>query len=232
MTNNVVNDVHRYTAIIKDRRLEQLIWNTTTDFPCSNYFDLRPFVADKSIVVILESPHRDEFCYKRNGIMPIAPAQGVTGANIERIFKEHLKIAVQKGFLNDGEYPAIIANPVPWQASLWFFYRYREGINGKDKVKNVIWDALWNHPLVINDFKRRLSSYHPCLIYNSCTVKRADWEKKPDAQKSFHYTLRWFLSTDYKDIVINTYHPAISYYYAKMESNIYPTISFDIQHRQ
>jgi hypothetical protein len=218
VTKNLVIDVSRYYALIKNRKVRSLICNEAKDFPCSQYFDIDPFKSNGAIVLILESPHKDEYCYCHDKIHPIAPAQGSSGENIEHFLKIHIQYAVKNDLLSDGCYPIIIANPIQWQTSLWHYHR--KGIKSSGYIRNDVWLALWNceGDLVKNDFVKRLDSYQPVLVINACTGKSKDYEHDiivkassdtKEASIPIHYHVENMikrLKRNYKTISI--YHPA------------------------
>lgn len=83
---NVVPDVDRYRLGLADDRVALHPHPVCEVSPCSNrYYDILPEDPTanycKTIVIVLESPHKDE--YLRDVSQHIAPAQGTTGSNIQ-----------------------------------------------------------------------------------------------------------------------------------------------------
>ena len=83
---NVVRDVDRYRLSPSDEKITLHPHSVCEVSPCSNrYYDILPEEAsvhyNKTVVVILEFPHKDE--YLRDVSQPIAPAQGTTGSNVQ-----------------------------------------------------------------------------------------------------------------------------------------------------
>lgn len=193
---NVVPDVDRYRLHMEDGRIALQPHSQCRVAPCSNrYYDHDPIVArveEKTIVIVLESPHKDE--YLRNVGQPIAPAQGVTGSNIQGWFDCVLgscpalysELCVESSRL-------VLVNPVQFQASLASIIKCTEQTPSKrkekirEKIRDKVWTALWsvqrtstsqgcegmaNAPSPIRDcFMIRLSTYEPDYIINACTSK-------------------------------------------------------------
>lgn len=165
-----VPDVHRYT----------ICWPEDADAPClrlhpardsrfkhSAFCDRAPALSESEriVLLLLESPHIKEYRPDCSGrIRPVAPAQGHTGTQI----KWHLATVLKNGLcrdLCDGA-SVVIANPVPYQASLG--YILKKGV-GWRSVKNEVWAALWNIEAIRNDFHERLRGYNPRIVINACT---------------------------------------------------------------
>lgn len=202
ITKNLVSDVFRYTAEIIDNQCEHLHWNDTTAFPCSKYADLIPPIANTTIVLLLESPHKDEYCYRQSGVFPIAPAQGITGKGIENKLREVISEAFQMESITvkDGFYPVILSNPVPWQASL--HYCYKDDTNMHSDLKNLIWRRLWKLESIKADFKRKLNQYSPVLIINACTGGN-----RPGSLNSGIQT--FLKKNDFSNITSRSNHPSM-----------------------
>lgn len=106
--NMAVKDVHRYDVeITKDNDLitTELSHNDDTGFPCSRYMDLKPPENTKSMVLVLESPHIDEFSGVLSSAKPIAPAQSTTGRNIEQHILKHIEFAIRIKPIVADKYP-------------------------------------------------------------------------------------------------------------------------------
>ena len=124
--------------------------------PNSNY--------NKTIVIVLESPHKDE--YLRDVSQPIAPAQGSTGSNIQGYLDCVLrKSPALRDELEDQETRVILANPIQFQTSL------ASVIQPSDwhRVRNAVWRTIWSCQLMQDDFCARMESYSPDVIINACT---------------------------------------------------------------
>lgn len=132
----MVPDVYRYIAFIKNGELT-LGQHLKSDIPCTRFFDHTTCNYPKSIVLILESPHSEEYCYRNDVMYPIAPAQGATGDNLHLFIYNYIKKAILDSGIKDGFYPVIIVNPIPWQTSLDYVLVNRGKMN--KTVKEEVW---------------------------------------------------------------------------------------------
>ena len=154
----------------------------------------------ETVVVVLESPHREEYV-DGDVNCPIAPAQGVTGCNIDRWLPHVLKAdaITEAGLQLANDSRVIIANPVQFQASLACIHGGRLEFEGKRlnwrKLRNEVWKVLWDQQKEEN-FSARLCVYKPELILNCCTA-----ELQPEVT-------RWLHSKNYGSITFCTDHPS------------------------
>lgn len=165
--NRKVSDVHRYNLVYNADK-----WILTK--PCGNPIDAknvsecdRPITNTEeanNILVILESPHKDE--YDEN-FKPIAPANGATGKNFSKYFiSQVLPILSSLGLTlcNKKTYSICFVNPVPFQASLYEIITEESNSNLTEKIWRKLFDKCEN------DFKTRVQRYCPIVIINSCTT--------------------------------------------------------------
>jgi hypothetical protein len=136
------------------------------------------------IVLLLESPHKDEFDYKYfstdgenteiTKMTPMAPARGSTGTAIDH----HLLTVLMPIIKKDGEYKIFIVNPIQYQTSLWAIHgkplAKKRKKTEEGKLRDEVWKALWdfkdsNAFIFQDDFRNRLNSYSPEIIINCCT---------------------------------------------------------------
>ncbi len=134
-----------------------------------------PSVGSHTVLLLLESPHIKEYGgdAKAGSMSPIAPAQGATGTRI----KTHFADVLQRSDLTRelcGHARVIVANPIPYQASLGSILDLsnisvdkRPAI--KRRVRDSVWEALWNMEKVRRDFEERLLRYAPGVVINACT---------------------------------------------------------------
>ena len=126
--------------------------------------------ANPVVLLLLESPHADEYMCDRESarIQSIAPAQGVTGDRINAHLAEVLKHGLSPE--DCGGASVVIANPVPYQASL-------VSISNQQKkwrpVGDAVWAALWKIEAVREHFAERLRQCNPDIVINACTGARA-----------------------------------------------------------
>ena len=112
--------------------------------------DIAKEYEGKTIVIVLESPHiceyDDDF---------VSPALGVTGNNLGKWFSDILTTVPL-----EGKYRIILMNSIQYQCSL--------GRNTK-QYRDAMWLKLWFKERLKENFKKRLHSYSPDIIFNLCT---------------------------------------------------------------
>ena len=125
-----------------------------------------------SIVLLLESPHKNEYEYIDRGFARRKkPACGKTGEQIDLCLGTVLlHILIETGLVNSGCH-VVISNPIQFQTSLYAIHKQEAG--NWTTLRNNVWRALWdadereNH--ITQCFQRRLGRYHPKVIINACT---------------------------------------------------------------
>lgn len=136
----------------------------------NNFKDILPAnnFGGRTLVVILESPHRNEYLDCDIG-EPIAPAQCTTGNNIRDkladILNGHDDLSTH---LISGT-RVILCNPVQFQASLASVVS-----DGQAPLTKPVWKKIWALNEVKQNFLCRLSSYRPDFIINACTRELKD----------------------------------------------------------
>ena len=167
-----VKNVYRFSIKKKQGKLRLYYFiEKDNEFINSKYNDQKVDVEShlESILLILESPHKNEFDENFN---PIAPAQGDTG---DFIYEEIIQVLmiVQKDFpLKEGEeYRLLIANPVTCQTSM--NYLHKEGLKSSYKtLRDKVWITLWeNEPEFQNQFRQLISLTQPIIVLNACTFE-------------------------------------------------------------
>lgn len=125
-----------------------------------------------TIVVVLESPHKDEFFDGNSERDDPMPAMGDTGDNIIKYFSSVLmkyinQIGMSNGVISrrtsgieNGKYRIALVNVVQYQCSL--------GEPTKE-FRNKVFCKMWNFPKVKKDFIHRLKIVNPTIIINCCT---------------------------------------------------------------
>jgi hypothetical protein len=126
----------------------------------------------KSLVFILESPHKGEYHVINGKWTAREPLTGSRG-----VFETHLASVLKKLNLRD-PIRIVLCNPVQWQASLHRFYLTKTRTGRKWKlqgsIRKQIWCQLWNYsqdgeePVQAN-FVSRLLAYNPKFIINACS---------------------------------------------------------------
>lgn len=114
---------------------------------------------EKIIVIVLESPHIDEFNKKKFNVAP-APALGSTGCNLDKYFCKVIERCFKKYMVKDGKYHVILSNAIQYQCSL-----------GADTevFRDRVWLKLWLNRSFKKYFIARLKEYSPDIIMNFCT---------------------------------------------------------------
>lgn len=199
----MVPDVYRYIAFIKKGELT-LGQHLKSDVRCTRFLDHRAHSYPKSMVLLLESPHSNEYCYRNDEMYPIAPAQGTTGDNLHLLIYTYLKKAIPDCVIKDGFYPVIIVNPIPWQTSLDYVLMNCGKMN--KTVKEEVWRKIWVVPGVKEHFKTRLDSYKPRLFINACTGGKFSRDESKTTLNNLVYR---YLHANFSDVkIVNTYHPS------------------------
>jgi hypothetical protein len=120
---------------------------------------------DKTMVIILESPHIDEYSEPTF----IHPALGKTGKALMHCFPSiYEKAKSLYDANNEYTWRVILMNSIQYQCSL--------GENTKI-YRDHMWLKLWFDGKCSEDFIDRLRSYQPDIIYNFCT--KGDHENEP-----------------------------------------------------
>lgn len=185
--NSIVDDEIRYKITVNNKEIkkEQVERNLEN-------IDL------KTIILLLESPHRSEYFIKDNVLRPIGPAKGKKKTEAGGAIEEYLTNILKKVGLNEGSYYLIIVNPIQFQTSL-------DCIHGKGLVKeikeirNLVWKNLWEQNDIRINFNKRLAEYKPIRIINACTE---------ELQPYVNFEL---IMNKYKYITYTTTHPAITW---------------------
>lgn len=171
-----VPDVWRYTVHVKGGEVLPLIPVVEPSI-LSNYPD-RPAVdaaGSETILLILASPHKDEYVRKPNGqLTPKAPAQGRNWLGAGRAIHSYGRDVLRELDLADGEYSLLIANPVPYQCSLSSVAPgYQAPLD--PIVRDHVWRQLFRLKVIRRDFLDRCMRYRPRIILNCCaTALRAE----------------------------------------------------------
>lgn len=111
-----------------------------------------------TIVIVLESPHIDEYSSDKK-FCP-TPAIGKTGTNLQKYFNQE-KIFENIEIIGENKnYRVILMNVIQYQCSL--------GVSTKI-YRDAIFDGLLKDDDIISNFVNRLKSYNPDVVFNGCT---------------------------------------------------------------
>lgn len=193
-----VEDVYRYDIDMSRNEYHKLdTLEKCEKFSNSDYGDkLVGDAQNTKILLLLESPHEKEYIYDEDTLIPIAPAQGNTGKNIEKYLDLVINEMKYKHGINfeNKKYSIIICNPVPYQTSLKYYHK--KGLNGiYDKLRNDVWEKVFKQKSVNTNFLNKLKEYKSEVIINACTggctelVEKCIEENKKDIKyKSYIVT--------------------------------------------
>jgi hypothetical protein len=127
--------------------------------------EARQYTSPGGTVVILESPHKDE--YSKDGTFePLIPLNGTRSTQrffqfLGPIFEA---IEARGGTVPEGD--VILCNPIQWQTSL---HRITKANFLVSEIRDEVWSRVWSIGAVQAHFEARLRSYRPGLIINACT---------------------------------------------------------------
>lgn len=136
--------------------------------------------AKENILIILESPHKDE--YSEDGAFtPRSPANGKTGVHFFENFHERvIPILKSRKLKLDCKqiYRVFLVESVPYQTSLIKIHEIALTDKKQGKVATSIRDKVWNvlYLKYESTFKELVASYNPAIILNGCTS--SDSKKK------------------------------------------------------
>ncbi len=121
-----------------------------------------------NIVLVLESPHKEEYNKKFD---PLGPAQGATGQHMERYLGKDILPEIEKIMKTslEGEYNLVICNPLQYQTSLYQLHKKPLTYKAAKKLRDTVWKSLFEQEDLKEDFKKRLLLLKPEIIINGCT---------------------------------------------------------------
>lgn len=205
----VMPSVYRYRYVWKDNSyMLQDLHSHEKQIPESVYNDgsVSSLTNQNTILVVLESPHKEEY---NNDFEAIAPAQGKTGRIISRKLETILQFIADNKLYDFGkcDLDVVITNPVPYQTSLYEIHH--RALKGEyRKLRNDIWKILWiNKHKLRTVFKQHIKTTNTRLILNCCTSMMRDEVNKI------------LCSVDGYDEIVNLFHP-IAWTFRKNISDI------------
>ena len=151
---NISDD--KYEFKLHDKYDETIIRNKS-DY-CKYYPNHKKYL---DLVVILESPHIDEFKSKAKDRLEnkYRPANGVTGKK----FKENFATIINNEHsskLMKNNYIVHIVNSIQYQCSLGIKPIY---------FRDYVWLTLWKQENIRKSFRDRINTINPIIIINCCT---------------------------------------------------------------
>ena len=125
------------------------------------------FSAKRTLAIILESPHKDEYC---DGLIPRGPAMGTTGRNIRIGLLNAIERSscVRQRVVHGTR--VVIMNPVQFQTSLYAIHKNRSVPKcRRSELRDITWNCIWSVQEIRDEFKCRLRNYQPHTVLNLCT---------------------------------------------------------------
>lgn len=219
-----VADIHRYDLkhsigewmLFEPGKNNLAILKLLSEKPSKHDRPITPSAQANNILIVIESPHKDEYDESDEKFLPLAPANGATGVNFLQYFASPCLNVVLDKLINQFNlnldesktYSICFVNPVPFQASLHFIFKddHFKDDHFKEKFKEKVWKVLFTYCNVW--FTERVRSYNPSIIINACTCNLKNHVK--DA-----------IDAPYSQIncnnKLNAYHPS-SWYGKKLYS--------------
>lgn len=117
---------------------------------------------ENSIVVVLESPHKDEYDPSFQPLEPLTGSRRVFRAHLPSVLREiSRRVQGLRGIV-------VLSNPVQYQASL---ARILDSEKIVPAIRDAMWKELYGIARIRQDFLGRLRSYEPRVVINACTAK-------------------------------------------------------------
>lgn len=124
----------------------------------------------KTIAIILESPHVDEYTSVNDKLIPIAPAQGQIGKKIEtNLEKLILYLSSQFVIKENDLYRIVIINAIPFQTSLHYIHQKLMD-NSYRELRDKVWMKMWGEISSIkSDFNEMIGTLKKdSILINAC----------------------------------------------------------------
>jgi len=196
-----VKNVTRYSLKKREDKFELFeLDRSHVDFKTSKFIDhpIGESSIAQSIVIILESPHKDEYDYENDLIIPIAPSQGSTGNLIFEKFVQIISANLEiLKLLDENEYRILLVNPIPYQTSLQFLHKQKL-TSVYTTLRDKVWIELWQKNESHKDlFMKLLDEIKPCLILNCCTSNLTEYVSEELKKTKFnvyqiHHPSSWW----------------------------------------
>lgn len=171
--NKQVQNVTRFFVELNDDKIlietpqmkNSLVSNSNfeDDLITSNY-------KNKTIAIILESPHIDEYEQNKEKLTPIGAAQGLTGKKIEKNMNQLIRTLNEYQVIEEQhKYRVIIINAVHYQTSLHFIHEKAMNNNYRE-LRDKIWVKMWTEmPQIKNDFLKQIETLKKdSILINAC----------------------------------------------------------------
>lgn len=163
--------------------------------PDSNYNEEFLYFNDnhRTIVIVLESPHVDEYT---SDMQSISPAQGKTGTKIHSDIGDLLnRIKNHLDFTENEIIEIALVNPIPLQTSLGTIHG--ESLSNNTTLRNNVWRSIWEHTDYDEKFIQLINTLQARdVVINACTTAL---KKRVSTALSE--------AESFKGAIFNTYHP-------------------------
>lgn len=130
--------------------------------------------AFEKMVIVLESPHKDEF--SSMGV-PIRPANGVTGSKINLLLAQIVNNSPPNGISQSIIYKVYLVNSIQYQTSCYqALHNYPDYNANWHTIRNYVFKALWNNGnfSLQQDLRNRINLINPSVIMNCVTGGKAN----------------------------------------------------------
>jgi len=125
---------------------------------------------NKTIAIILESPHIDEYEQSKEKLVPIGAAQGQTGKKIERSIEDLIEALKNYDVIEElHKYRVILINAVNFQTSLHFIHE-KPMNNYYRELRDKMWLKMWTEiPQIKSEFTKQFETLKKdSIIINAC----------------------------------------------------------------
>jgi len=171
--NKQVQNVTRFFVELSDQKVKIETPAVKCENVSNSYFNdamIETNFKNKTIAIILESPHIDEYEKNKEKLVPIGVAQGQTGRKIEKSIEELILTLHDFGVIEEHhQYRIVLMNAVNFQTSLHFIHEKTMN-NYYRELRDKIWLKMWTEiPQIKNDFTKQLNELKTdSIIINSC----------------------------------------------------------------
>lgn len=154
-----------------------------------------------TIIILLESPHIDEFLSSGESFPAIGYTGNVLNSLFAKLFDEFLdkKLKENKIIIKDNKYNIVLMNAVQFQCSLGM---------PPCKFRDEIFCELWNSDQIKNDFQKRITAVNPALIFSFCTkgniknFRKLNKSLKNDLWDDKRFTMRNMVLNEIRNVLL------------------------------
>lgn len=132
-----------------------------------------PRPGSAPLIVLLESPHKNEYS---KDIEEFAPQWPLNGESSRKKMQRHLRRLTEAAGFTWADIQSkevTLVNPVPLQTSMHRFFPHKEGLH--KTLRDQVWCALFSQTRYFKlSLQLRIDQYAPFLILNACTKNLQD----------------------------------------------------------